>query len=249
MNIDVSKLVRKKRRKKAIKRLVLGIFVLVIGIIIFIYKAPIFNLKKIYFEGLVTIANENLQEELKYNIGKNIFTIDYNKIKEDLIQNPYIKEVKINKSGINSIKINVTENNIAYYVMNNEKIEVINSEGIIVEEVLDISDRNLTNISGVDLSEKVVGDKIYIDEEVPIILDTFYKMIEVIPEEFKIKEINILDVNNIVCYVGDIEIRLGDSSDILNKMNIALNLIEQKAITKGYIDLGFNGPPVIKQIN
>ena len=47
MNTNVNKFVIKKRRKKLIKRIVLGLFVFIIGIIIFIYKAPIFNLKKI----------------------------------------------------------------------------------------------------------------------------------------------------------------------------------------------------------
>ena len=72
-------------------------------------------------------------------------------------------------------------------------------------------------------------------------------MIEVIPEELKFSEINILDLNNISCYIGNVEIILGDSSNLLDKMNIALNIIEQGIITKGYIDMSFDGAPVIKQ--
>lgn len=247
MSTNVNKFVMKKRRKKIIKKIILGLFVFIIGIIIFIYKAPIFNLKKINFTGLVTISNESLQEKLKYNIGQNIFTIDYNKIEKDLKDNPYIKEIKIRKKGINNININVVENKIAFYFLSNNKIKAINNEGVIVEELDNINDRNLTKLSGIDVSEKTIGSKISENEELPTILDTFYKMIEVMPEEFKFSEINIFDLNNIICYIGNVEIILGDSSDLINKVNIALNLIEQGTITKGYIDFSFDGPPVIKE--
>ncbi|MBE6054139.1 MAG: FtsQ-type POTRA domain-containing protein [Clostridium sartagoforme] len=247
MNTDINKFVVKKRRKKIIKRIILGLFVFIIGIIIFIYKAPIFNLKNIKFTGLVTITNESLQEKLKYNIGQNIFTLDYNKIEKDLKDNPYIKEVKIKKKGINSININVVENKIAFYFINDNKIRCINNEGVIVEEVDTIENRNLTKLSGIDTSEKEIGSKVLEEDDLKIILDTFYKMIEVIPEELKITEINIFDLNNIICYIGNVEVILGDSSDLMNKVNIALNIIEQGTLSKGYIDLSFDGPPVIMQ--
>ncbi|MFU7514823.1 cell division protein FtsQ/DivIB [Clostridium sp. HCS.1] len=247
MNTNVNKFVIKKRRKKLIKRIVLGLFVFIIGIIIFIYKAPIFNLKKINITGLVTISNESLQEKLKYNLGQNIFTLDYNKIEKELKANPYVQDVIIKKKGISTININVVENKIAFYLISNNKIKAINNEGIIVEELDDLGDRKLTKLSGVDVSDKTVGSKIVDGNELPKVLDTFYKMIEVIPEEFKISEINILDLNNIICYIGNVEIILGDSLGLIDKVNIALNLIEQGTITKGYIDLSLEGRPVIKQ--
>ncbi|MGG7143688.1 cell division protein FtsQ/DivIB [Clostridium nigeriense] len=247
MNTKVNKFVRKKKKKKIVKRIILGFFVFIIGIVIFIYKAPLFNLKKININGLVTITNESLQEKLKYNIGKNIFTIDYSKIEKDLKENPYINEVKIRKKGINQISIDIVENNIAYYFESNGKIKSINNDGVIVEEVDSLEGRNLTKLTGLDLTEKGVGDKITEDKKLPEVLGTFYKMIEVMPEEFYFSEINIFDLNDIVCYIGDVEVILGDSSDLIDKVNIALNLIEQGIISKGYIDMSFNGAPVIKQ--
>lgn len=247
MNTKVNKFVKKKRRKKTIKKVILGLFIIIIGTIIFIYKAPIFNLKKINISGLVTLSSESLQEELKYNIGQNIFTIDYNKIEKILKENPYIKEIKISKKSINQININVVENKIAYFLSSNGKITTINNEGIVVEETDDIGDRSLTKLTGIDISDKKIGDKISEDNKITFVLETFYKMIEVIPEEFKISEINIYDFNNIICNIGDVEIILGDSSNLLDKMNIALNILEQKIVTKGYIDMSFEGTPIIKQ--
>lgn len=249
MNKKSNKFIKRKKRNKVIKRLILGLFVIIIGIIIFIYKSPIFNLKKINISGLVTLSNESLQEKLKYHIGQNIFTIDYNEIEKELKENPYIKEIKVSKKGINTLNINIKENKIAYYFESDGKIKAIDNEGVIVEELVTMDDRKLIKLIGIDLSNKSVGDKISDDINLPDTLEKFYNIIEVMPQEYVFSQINIEDLNNIVCYVENVEIKIGDISNLIDKMNLALNAIEQGVISKGYIDMSFNGPPVIKEIN
>lgn len=249
MNKKSNKFIKRKKRNKVIKRLILGLFVIIIGIIIFIYKSPIFNLKKIKISGLVTLSNESLQEKLKYHIGQNIFTIDYNEIEKELKENPYIKEIKVSKKGINTLNINIKENKIAYYFESDGKIKAIDNEGVIVEELATMDDRKLIKLIGIDLSNKSVGDKISDDINLPDTLEKFYNIIEVMPQEYVFSQINIEDLNNIVCCVENVEIKIGDISNLIDKMNLALNAIEQGVISKGYIDMSFNGPPVIKEIN
>lgn len=241
--------IRRKKKKKVIKRLILALFVFTIGIIIFIYKSPVFNLKKINLTGLVTLTNESLQEKLKYNIGQNIFTIDYNEIEKELKENPYIKEIKITKKGINSLNINIKENKIAYYFESEGKLKAINNEGIIVEELASLEGRNLIMLTGADLTQKTVGDKVSDNPNLKNVLEKFYQIIELMPQEYIFSKIDIKDINNIVCYIGNVEIIIGDITNVTDKMNLALNAIEQGVISKGYIDMSFNGPPVIKQID
>lgn len=241
--------IRRKKKKKVIKRLILALFVFTIGIIIFIYKSPVFNLKKINLTGLVTLTNESLQEKLKYNIGQNIFTIDYNEIEKELKENPYVKEIKITKKGINSLNINIKENKIAYYFESEGKLKAINNEGIIVEELDSLEGRNLIMLTGADLTEKTVGDKVTDNPNLKNVLEKFYQIIELMPQEYVFSKIDIKDINNIVCYIGNVEIIIGDITNLADKMNLALNAIEQGVISKGYIDMSFNGPPVIKQID
>lgn len=241
--------IRRKKKKKVIKRLILALFVFTIGIIIFIYKSPVFNLKKINLTGLVTLTNESLQEKLKYNIGQNIFTIDYNEIEKELKENPYIKEIKITKKGINSLNINIKENKIAYYFESEGKLKAINNEGIIVEELDSLEGRNLIMLTGADLTQKTVGNKVSDNPNLKNVLEKFYQIIELMPQEYIFSKIDIKDINNIVCYIGNVEIIIGDITNVTDKMNLALNAIEQGVISKGYIDMSFNGPPVIKQID
>ncbi|MBU5454608.1 cell division protein FtsQ/DivIB [Caproiciproducens sp. MSJ-32] len=245
-----SSFIKKRRRKKLIKKFTLGFLVIVVGIIIFIYKAPIFNLKDIKVNGLVTLTKETIQEMLKYEIGQNIFTINYKEMENTLKENPYIKSVKITKNGINSLDIKIEENKIGFYSLRDNTIFTINNEGIIVEELTTIEDKNLIKIEGIDLTNKSIGQKILDDKNVSLILDEFYRMEEVIREYYQISKLNLENINNISCYIEDIKIILGNKNNLQEKMNLALNIIEQefteKGYSKGYIDLSFEGNPVMK---
>ncbi|MDU5111829.1 MAG: cell division protein FtsQ, partial [Clostridium sp.] len=85
------------------------------------------------------------------------------------------------------------------------------------------------------------------DIEVPKTLDEFYTLIENMPEGQKFSEINLNNINSIICYIGNVEIRVGDRENLLDKINLALNLINQGTIAKGYIDMSVDEiPPVIK---
>lgn len=248
MNRDINKYIKKRHRNRKIKRITIGIFVIIIGIIIFVYKAPLFNLKKINVTGVVSLTNESIQEVLKYEIGQNIFTIDYKEMEKTLTSNPYIKKVKITKKGINQLNINIEESKIGFYIEKDGKFYTINNEGVIVEELIDLGDKRLINIYDVDISGKKIGDKIIEDNNLYYVLDEFYRMKEVLPEEYVISKIGVSDLSHIKSYVNEVEIIIGDRFEMKDKMNLALNAIEQGVIKKGYIDMSFEGPPVLKEV-
>ncbi|WP_300381781.1 FtsQ-type POTRA domain-containing protein [Clostridium sp.] len=247
MNKDISKFIRKRKRSKIIKKVTLWLFIIIIGIIIFVYKAPLFNLKKINISGLVSLTDESIQEVLKYEIGQNVFTIDYKEMEKNLTTNPYIKKVKISKKGINQLNIGIQESKIGFYIEKEGKFYTINNEGVIVEELTDIIDKKLISIYDIDIKDNNIGDKISEDNNIYSVLDEFYKMKEVLPEDYTISRVGIKDLNNINCYIKEIKIIIGNELDMKDKMNLALNAIDQGTIKKGYIDMSFNGKPILKE--
>ena len=246
MNKNIKQYVRKKKRRKRLKKIILFMFVIIIGVVIFVYKSSLFNIKKINIYGLVNLNEEEIQERIKYTIGQNIFTVKYNKIKEDLKENPYINNVKISKKGIDTLKIEVQENKISYYYQNGPVIKTINNQGLICEEVQSLEGRNLIKLTGIDLSQKNIGENISDDNKVSSILEEFYNMEEAMKESHSFSEININNINYIKCKIGDVEVIIGNYENLMDKVNLALNLIDQGIIKKGYIDTSFEGSPVIK---
>lgn len=249
MNKKAQEFIRKKKRKKALRKLAVAIFIFIIALVIFIYKSSIFNLKTINFEGIITLNEEELQENLREFNGKNIFTINYDKIKSKIKQNPYISEVSVEKDGVNSLNITIKENKIAFYIEDGETKNIINNDLVLVEKVPSIEGRNLVKLLGIKAEVNEIGKKIIDNNHLTKILNDFYPIIENMPKEHKLESIDVADITNIKTNIENVKIFLGDTENLVDKMNLVLNAIDQGAITKGYIDLSFDGPPVIKEEN
>ena len=245
---DVKKFIKAKKRKKLIKKLILITIVLVVGGFIFITKAPIFNIKAITFKGNVTISSEVLLSGVSDRIGLNIFTVNEKDIKEEILKNRYVSTVDIKRKGINTLEINITEEAPVYYINNGIELLIINNDLEVLEEVDNIEGRNLVEIKGIDLSVK--DDESRVDEfnSYKNILTNFYPFISKNRESIYLSSLDVSNIVNIIGYIGNVEIFFGDDSDLYNKMeNVYRIMLDDNInIAKGYINVSFNGSPVIK---
>ena len=245
---DVKKFIKAKKRKKLIKKLILITIVLVVGGFIFITKASIFNIKAITFKGNVTISSEVLLSGISDRIGLNIFTVNEKEIKEEVLKNRYVSTVDIKRKGINTLEINITEEAPVYYINNGIELLIINNDLEVLEEVDNIEGRNLVEIKGIDLSVK--DDESRVDEfnSYKNILTNFYPFISKNRESIYLSSLDVSNIVNIIGYIGNVEIFFGDDSDLYNKMeNVYRIMLDDNInIAKGYINVSFNGSPVIK---
>lgn len=245
---DVKKFIKAKKRKKLIKKLTLITIVVVVGGFIFIAKAPIFNIKAITFKGNVTISSEVLLSEVSDRIGLNIFTVNERKIREEILKNRYVSTVDIKRKGINTLEINITEEAPVYYINNGVKLLIINNDLEVLEEVDNIDGRNLVEIKGVDLSVKDDDSRVDEFNSYKSILTNFYPFISQNREAIYLSSLDVSNIVNIIGYIGNVEIFFGDDSDLYNKMeNVYRIMLDDNInIAKGYINVSFNGSPVIK---
>ncbi|MDU2489216.1 MAG: FtsQ-type POTRA domain-containing protein [Clostridium celatum] len=245
---DVKKFIKAKKRKRLIKKLTLITIVVVVGGFIFITKAPIFNIKAITFKGNVTISSELLLSEVNDRIGLNIFTVNERKIREEILKNRYVSTVDIKRKGINTLEINITEEAPVYYINNGVELLIINNDLEVLEEVDNIDGRNLVEIKGIDLSVK--DDENRVDEfnSYKSILTNFYPFISQNRESIYLSSLDVSNIVDIIGYIGDVKILFGDDSDLYNKMeNVYRIMLDDNInIAKGYINVSFNGSPVIK---
>ena len=245
---DVKMFIKAKKRKKLIKKLILMTIVVVVGVFIFITKAPIFNIKSITLKGNVTIADEVLLSGISDRIGLNIFTVNQKEIKEEVLKNKYVSSVEIKRKGINILEINITEEAPVYYIDNGVKLLIINNNLEVLEEVDNIDGRNLVEVKGIDLSAK--DDESRVDEfnSYKNILSNFYPFISKNRESIYLSSLDISNIVNIIGYISNVEIFFGDDSDLYNKMEnvYRIMLSDNINIAKGYINVSFNGSPVVK---
>ncbi|WP_294385907.1 FtsQ-type POTRA domain-containing protein [uncultured Clostridium sp.] len=245
---EIKKFIKAKKRKKLIKKMILMTIVIVVGGFIFITRAPIFNIKSIALKGNVTIADEVILSEVSDRIGLNIFTVNQRQIKEEVLKNRYVSTVDIKRKGINTLEINITEEAPVYYIDNGIELLIINNDLEVLEEVDNIQGRNLVEVKGIDLSAK--DDENRIDEfnSYKSILSNFYPFISKNRESIYLSSLDISNIVNIIGYIGNVEILFGDDSDLYNKMEnvYRIMLADNVNIGKGYINVSFNGSPVVK---
>lgn len=245
---DVKKFIKAKKRKKLIKKLILMTIVISVGGFIFITKAPIFNIKSIALKGNVTIADEVLLSGISDRIGLNIFTVNQKKIKEQVLKNKYVSTVAIKRKGINILEINITEEAPVYYIDNGVELLIINNNLEVLEEVDNIDGRNLVEVKGIDFSAK--DDESRVDEfnSYKSILSNFYPFISQNRESIYFSSLDLSNIVNIIGYIGNVEILFGDDSNLYNKMeNVYRIMLDDNInIAKGYINVSFNGSPVVK---
>ena len=245
---DVKMFIKAKKRKKLIKKLILMTIVVVVGVFIFITKAPIFNIKSIAVKGNVTIADEVILSEVSDRIGLNIFTVNQKEIKEEILKNRYVSTVEVKRKGINTLEIDITEEAPVYYIDNGVELLIINNDLEVLEEVDNIEGRNLVEVKGIDLSAK--DDESRVDEfnSYKNILSNFYPFISKNRESIYLSSLDISNIVNIIGYIGNVEIFFGDDIDLYNKMEnvYRIMLSDNINIAKGYINVSFNGSPVVK---
>ena len=234
---------RRKRRKKIM--FIMMIFIIVI--IIVLVKAPIFAIKAAKVTGNKMIKSEGVinQKNVK---GQNIFLVDTNVIKNEILKNPYIKSAQVKRELPNLLNINISERKMFYKIKLDSKIYVLNNELYIMDILDDDKDLAIVEIKGLKAESVKIGEKITSNEEIStILLDIATNLINKNKESI-FTSVDVSNKIDISIFKGDIEIILGEATDLDEKYKKAIKILESSNINlkDGYIDISVVNAPVIK---
>ena len=246
---EVKEYIKIKRKKKVRKKIFMISTVVLIILIVFFTKSPLFNLKTITVEGTSNISAESVLETVNNRIGKNIFILNRNKMIKDILSEPYFLSAKIRMSGINSLNIIVTEESPVFYTKYDSNYYIFNDKGVLIEIANNIEGRNLVEITGVATEELQLGNKIINNEHIIETLEIIYPYIAENKESIKFDRFDLSKLYDIKGYMGDIEVFFGEITDFHAKINDVYNIIlnGNVGITNGYIDVSIKNMPVIKK--
>ena len=237
---------KKKRRKLRINRviiLLLFVFMICFGVILFI-RSNFFSLKNIKIVNNDILTKTEVKNLSNINTGKNLFSYDIEKIKTNINKSKYIEYVKVKRRIPNSIIIDVKEKPIGcvlkdkgdnyYYVSENlcymDKVERenIKSNCIIVESDFSIKENQI----------KFENNK---DKEK---LTSLIKYIKKDGLENKISSISFNSENKVNMTTKEgIEIVINSNSDIkhdIAKLTQILVDLKSKNINYGKINMTFS---------
>ncbi|CDF57831.1 cell division protein FtsQ/DivIB [Thermobrachium celere] len=239
----------KVRRKK--RKLVSFIIILIILLtsILTALKSDYFKIKE------VEVKNNNLvtRDEiiiLANIIGENIFFLDKNKVKANILNNPYVKDVKIDRKFPAKIVINIDEKDIKGIIRVKNYYVDIDSEGRMVHTVNKFPNGKLIYLEGIDAKDYVYNDYVAKDETKRKAVVEMLKLFNYPEIKQQIEKVDVADPFNVkIITKRGIDILIGDCSNLDYKISFAFTLLESQDLKdkKGWIEVSSDGTAVFKE--
>ena len=241
-----NELIKIRKKKKAIRRSIFFTLITVVAIVILCLKHPYFNIGTIQIVDNSLVSSEEIEKLSDIKTDSNIFLLEKNEVKEKILQNPYISEVVVKRKLPSTVSIGITERTPKYYSINGKEYVLTDATGYILEVVESIKGLELIQLSGIDAAV-VPGSKIVSDEKKINQIKVFSDLIDRNLSEVSISVIELQSNSDIKVYFNNIMVKVGSIDAMENKLNKAINIITQQNIknANGYIDVSFNGDPVI----
>ena len=217
---------------------------MLVGITVFLCRSEMFNVCNIEIVGNRQVSQKTILELSQIKTNKNIFLSRTNKAKNNISENPYIKEVSVKRILPDKIKIEVVEKEKAYMLQGDGKVAYIDKNG----DILEISENKLENLimiqgyltpkAEIEAGKKLNEEDIQRLEDIQAIL----KSSEKIEIQNQIETINIENKNDYILYLPTYKkiVYIGDTSNLSNKMLYMKAILEEAIDKEGKIFLNGN---------
>lgn len=245
--VSNNELIRKRRRKRTIKKAFLLTVLLISTLVILCLKLEYFNVKYVKVSSNKVVSSDEIVESSNIENGVNIFYVDVKGIENNVLKNPYILETAVSRQLPNAISIKVTEREAVFYYKKDDKYYVIDKTGVVLEQRDNINNMKLTLLQGLSNAELKVGSILPVEDNRTMSnLKLIAELIMLNSSGIDISLVDVSNLLNIKVNCGNISIRLG-MNDIKEKLNLGLNIIKNNKLetSKGYIDVSFEGTPVV----
>lgn len=240
---------KKRRLRRNIRRAVFFVIFIIAILVTIAIKAPYFNVTTFLIENNNIVNSEEIIAKSPIKEGNNIFYFNKKDVVESIKEIPYIQDLEIIRQLPNTILFSVKEREAFFYGVFNNKFVVFDKDLRILEIRDKIDGLKLVRVMGLDYSNVNAGDVIEdSNERRDYVIKEVSHLFKVNKSGIGFDCVNLEDLLNIRFYYRNIEIRIGTDEELKDKLNQALNILEQKPEfqdKKGYIDVSFKGNPVV----
>lgn len=246
--MEAIKYIESQKKKKKIKKTIALLIILIGLMLLFLIKAPIFNINDIIIENKESnlVSEESINGKISEVIGENIFYVKRKDIENKLKVDPYIKSLNVIKTLPNKVTVQIEENKKTFAIKKDNYFYIFDENGKFLDINYEIDKEKTIAIEGVEIESKEIGETISNDEKLLNIIESFGILFVSNKSEIKFTTLNLTDLSKIKLYYNDVEIKVGGAFDLERKLNYAINTIKNTDMDKGYIDVSMDGNPVIK---
>lgn len=244
-DLNRNELIIRRRKKIVRRRFMIFSLLLIIVSIMLLYNLETFDIKEIFVINNEKVTKDDIIKLSAIEKGNNIFYTSFFKAKKNISTNPYIKDVKIKRKLPSFIEIEVNERKEKIYFKKENSYYILDEKVILLNKSESIPE--LLQFTG--LEDKVIyenGGVTFKDDRYIKAIQNFIILDSANISTYKFSSVDIKNLSDLKLYINNMEIRLGTEEELLNKVNIAINIMEKDGISdqKGYIDVSFKGNPV-----
>ena len=235
--IEKEKVRKKKKRKK--KHYFLKFLALVAFLtgLYFFFTSDLFDIQKIAVEKNSYYTSEQVIQLAGAKTGENLFEVSLSKMKDKLLIDPYIKNVKLKRKLPGEVVIIVEERKEDAAIPYGNSFIIIDNEGMVLRK----SDKEptLTLLVGMTVKNMKPGTPLEVEDNAAL-TDTLKLLHEVKKHELFFKKI---DISTIVvkAYIYDQLICEGTPENIMNNLDSLQEVLYDlytKGIERGVIKMG-----------
>ncbi|MFZ5965845.1 MAG: cell division protein FtsQ/DivIB [Bacillota bacterium] len=232
----------KKVRKNKMKTMLIIMVLLCAVFFIIFFKTDFFDVKHINVEGNVFLSNEEVIIDSGITLGNNIFKEKIKMIEDNLLKNPYIKSVELNRKLPNKIVIKIVERKEAAAIPFMGVYIYIDREGMVLRSSETLN--GLKAVKGLEFDNFVEGEKLKVKDREQ--LGNALRIVNGLDsQQIDILELDVTDKDNVIIRLTDTllcRVGIGNHFDYkLQVLNEILLDIKEKDITRGVIDIRYDG--------
>jgi cell division septal protein FtsQ len=158
---------RRHERRERLRRVkwfkLAGVVVAFIVVVAGILASPLFAIRRVTFEGVVYTSPETVRKVTDAITGASVFTVDTAKAREQLLDDPWVAEVRITTDFPGKALVEVAERKpVVWYVGDDEKARVVDDRGHVVAVLDGWPTKYLRVIgTGPSLDAGAIADDVY----------------------------------------------------------------------------------------
>lgn len=227
-------------------RRIIVLLIFVVLAAIFVLRLDYFNVKEFSIHNLKRIKKDDIIKILQQYQNQNILSINIKEMRQKLLENPEIEDVKITRHFPDMLILEVYEKETVGLVKYLNSYIEVDKNGYVIRIEGDLPKRSII-FEGLKINEATVGKKLDINDEM-----LFEEGLQVakslkgfdVFNKFNVDCVIILlkNINNIELKLDKLKIKLGEVSDIDYKLKLLKSVYDKlpKHI-EGTITLNSNG--------
>lgn len=239
-----NKKIKNNKKKRGILPKLVVIFFILVGIGVFAFISPIFNIKKIEVNGNDKIDESTISSLSGINIGKNIFQVSKKHVINNIKENPYINNVEIYRKLPGTLELKVEEREIAYQVKIINSYVYLDYQGYILE--ISSKKEKVPLIEGFTTNQDTLLNGKRLDNNDIKLLRTILRIIETAKSseiDKLISKISVKDNKYILELSKENKlVYLGDATDLTNRMTYVKIIVDKEKGKTGkvFVDKDIN---------